>query len=79
MQPKLFRGLNFAALLEEIVVSDAFRGKGLGKNLILFLIEVSKALGCYKAALYCKEDLKEFYLKTGTEQTGILMTKYFDH
>lgn len=77
VQPKLFRSLTFAALLEEIVVHDHFRGKGLGKALIQFLLEVAQSLGCYKTALYCKEDLKEFYEKTGTEKTGILMTKYY--
>lgn len=78
VQPKLFRGLNFAALLEDIVVNDKFRGKGLGTSVIQCLCEVSQALGCYKAILYAKEDLKEFYLKTGLDHSGVLMSKYFD-
>lgn len=75
--PKLFRGLTFASQIEEIVVDEKFRGKGLGKNLILFLLEVSQSLGCYKASLCCKEELIPFYSKTGMTKAGPNMSKYF--
>jgi glucosamine-phosphate N-acetyltransferase len=34
--------------IEDIVVCDSLRGKGLGKLLILKLTEIGKSLGCYK-------------------------------
>ncbi|CAG9326817.1 unnamed protein product [Blepharisma stoltei] len=62
--------------IEDIVVAKGCQGRGLGKQLVTLLIDLSKELGCYKVILDCKEELKGFYESCGMEQRSIEMAKY---
>ena len=52
-------------IIEDIIVNNTYRGKQLGKIIIASLIEIGKAIGCYKITLNCKDDLIKFYNQFG--------------
>lgn len=52
-------------LIEDVVISDQYRGKSLGKLIVNSLIELGKSLGCYKITLNCKDDRISFYENLG--------------
>ncbi len=78
IQPKLFRNLCFAGIIEDIVVSSEHRGKGLGTKITSCLRDMAESLGCYKVLLYCEENLQSFYEQPGLEKKGIMLAKYFN-
>lgn len=53
-----------------VAVLKEFRGKGLGKEIILSLIEVAKSKGMKKVYLGAQLTAKEFYHKLGFYQYG---------
>jgi len=58
--------------LEDVVVSDDYRGKQLGKLLIAIINLLAKKTECYKITLDCKDVMIPFYSKMGynTEKGG---------
>jgi len=48
-------------IIEEVIVSDKYRGKSLGKLIVKCLIELGKFLGCYKITLNCTDNMLRFY------------------
>ncbi|XP_043930335.1 glucosamine 6-phosphate N-acetyltransferase isoform X1 [Protopterus annectens] len=64
--------------VEEVVVSDACRGKQLGKLLMSVLTLLSKKLGCYKITLECLPKNVAFYEKFGYSSSAeVYMQKRF--
>jgi glucosamine-phosphate N-acetyltransferase len=63
--------------VEDVCVGKEFRGKGYGKILIDHLVNEAKLNDCYKIILDCKEDLNDFYGKSGFEKNGIQMSIYY--
>lgn len=53
------------ARLEDVVVNTTYRGKQLGKLIVLTVSLLSKKLGCYKMSLDCKDKLIPFYKSIG--------------
>uniref|UniRef100_A0A671SRA6 Glucosamine 6-phosphate N-acetyltransferase n=2 Tax=Sinocyclocheilus anshuiensis TaxID=1608454 RepID=A0A671SRA6_9TELE len=51
--------------VEQVVVSDVYRGKQLGKLLVSTLTLLCKKLQCYKITLECVPNILEFYKKFG--------------
>lgn len=58
------------AHIENIVVDSSQRGKGIGKQIVLHLIEKAKESKCYKVILDCKKENIPFYNKCGMSETG---------
>ncbi|XP_064600377.1 glucosamine 6-phosphate N-acetyltransferase-like [Liolophura sinensis] len=59
------------ARIEDVVVSDDYRGKQLGKLLLDVLTLLSKKLGSYKVTLDCKDKMIPFYNTFGfTKEEG---------
>jgi len=52
-------------IIEEVIVSDQYRGKSLGKLIVKCLIELGKSLGCYKITLNCTDQMITFYERLG--------------
>lgn len=52
-------------LIEDVIVSDQYRGKSLGTLILLSLIELGKSLGCYKITLNCKDKMIPYYERLG--------------
>uniref|UniRef100_A0A5K3FAP8 Glucosamine 6-phosphate N-acetyltransferase n=1 Tax=Mesocestoides corti TaxID=53468 RepID=A0A5K3FAP8_MESCO len=70
---KVIHGLSKRGHIEDVVVDEAFRGKGLGQLLITVLVEIGRAQGCYKISLDCDHDKVAFYGKKGFKQETVSM------
>ncbi|KNC21358.1 putative glucosamine 6-phosphate N-acetyltransferase [Lucilia cuprina] len=51
--------------LEDVVVNDTYRGKQLGKLIVVTVSLLAQYLGCYKMSLDCKDKLIKFYETLG--------------
>ncbi|KAK4297527.1 hypothetical protein Pmani_030064 [Petrolisthes manimaculis] len=51
--------------LEDVVVSDEYRGRQLGKLIVTTINLLAKKAGCYKLGLDCKDEMKAFYSSLG--------------
>ena len=63
--------------IEDFVVLDIYRNKGIGSllyNYVKILCEQNK---CYKIILDCNESLENYYIKKGFVKKGSYMTYYF--
>ncbi|KAM7446549.1 N-acetyltransferase [Porites harrisoni] len=66
--------------VEDIVVDDSCRGRGLGKLVVETLLLLSEKLGCYKTSLECKDPLLPFYSQFGFKkenQQNYLCKRFF--
>ena len=72
-----FNGRNFGHI-EDIVVDNKWRGKGVGKKLIDELINDGKENGCIRLVLDCVDDKKDFYIKCGFFRRGNQMNYHFE-
>lgn len=64
-----------AAHIEDIVVDEKMRGKGLGKHIINFLVKHAVENNCYKISLSCNEYNVQFYKNCGFYKDGVTMKK----
>ena len=57
--------------IEDVVTLKEYRGKGYGKQLIKYLLDIGiNKHKCYKIVLNCKTDLDDFYTKCGMIKSG---------
>ena len=77
VEPKFIHNCGSVGHIEDIVVDKVYRGQKLGKEIIEFLTNRSKFLGCYKILLYCNDDIINFYEKCEYKRKGVYMVKYF--
>ncbi|RLF98618.1 MAG: GNAT family N-acetyltransferase [Thaumarchaeota archaeon] len=56
--------------IENVVVDEDYRGKGVGNKLIESCIKIAREKGCYKLILTCKDDLVKWYGKFGFREFG---------
>ncbi|MBI5116213.1 GNAT family N-acetyltransferase [Candidatus Poribacteria bacterium] len=73
------RGLPWA-LIENVVIDESMRRKGIGRELVKHLIDVAKKSGCYKIGL--SSDRKRtaahrLYESLGFDQYGLSFRMYF--
>ena len=66
-----------AGHIEDVVVDKEVRGRGLGKHIIMKLVALARAAGCYKVVLDCSEANAPFYRKCGFEAKEVQMVRYF--
>lgn len=80
-EQKFIHGATARARVEDVVVSDEYRGKQLGKILLDVVLHLSKVIGCYKLSLECKDNMVKFYsvfdLKR-PEGQNYMELRYFD-
>ncbi|XP_044266019.1 probable glucosamine 6-phosphate N-acetyltransferase [Tribolium madens] len=62
---KFIHNCALRARLEDVVVNNTYRGKQLGKLIVLTVSLLAKKLGCYKMSLDCKDALIPFYKSIG--------------
>jgi GNAT superfamily N-acetyltransferase len=63
-----------SAILEDMVVKTSYQGKGVGRAMITFALQVCRSAGCYKLVLSSslrREDAHRFYQKLGFKQYGL--------
>jgi GNAT superfamily N-acetyltransferase len=61
-------------LIEDVYVDEAYRGKGIGSELVKKVIETAQELNCYKliaTSRLSRTKVHELYQKLGFEQYGI--------
>jgi len=69
----LHQGLS--GLINELVVTEKYRGKGIGKQLIFAVIERCKQRGCCEVEVstnMTNTRAKELYMNCGFEESGLL-------
>jgi len=62
---KFIRECAKRARLEDVVVSEEYRGKQLGKIIVSTITLLAKSLGCYKIGLDCTDAMMKFYSSLG--------------
>lgn len=62
-----------AGNIEDVAVLPEWQGKGIGKQLIEWIVEKAKEMGCYKIILSCAEKNVGFYEKNGFYRHEITM------
>ena len=64
--------------IEDVIISEKYRGFGLGKNIIKELVKIGiEDFKCYKVILNCLDKNIGFYEKSGSEIAGVEM-KYIN-
>ena len=72
-EPKLIHGGKSVGHIEDIVVDNKYRNKGIAKKIINHLKEMSD---CYKVILDCNDTLINFYESCGFKKYGNQMAMY---
>lgn len=75
LEKKFIHGGSSVGHIEDIVIAESARGRGLGRKMVNFLVERAKELGAYKVILDCKPELQGFYESSGFRRTEIQMRK----
>ena len=73
---KFYRNCKNIGHIEDIVVDEYERGKGLFKILLDKLIEYGLEKNCYKFILNCSDEYINLYKKKGFTKIGNNMVKY---
>lgn len=63
--------------IEDVVVDKNHQGKGIGQEIIKYLLNEAQKRGCYKTILDCTDEVKPFYEKMGFKQNANALR--FDH
>lgn len=73
LQHKLSYHCGTAGHIEDLVIDEKFRGKGIGQFLLHTVIEEAKEHNCYKVILNCFEKTASFYEPFGFKKHDIGM------
>ena len=77
IESKIIHNFGKVGHIEDIVVDESYRGCGLGKLIVDYLINYAKFLECYKVLLMCADKNLEFYKKLGFNKKDNAMSIYF--
>ena len=77
IEQKLIHNGGRVGHIEDFVVSENYREKGIGGLLLNYVVNMSERGKCYKCILDCSTLLEGFYTKKGFTKKGSYMAKYF--
>lgn len=77
VERKLIHGLSKVGHIEDVVVNQEERGRGIGISVVNKLVSYAEQQGCYKVILDCKKSNAGFYEKAGFRINECQMVKYF--
>jgi len=61
VEKKFIHNCGKVGRVEDVVVSDKYRGRQLGKLAVGIMQPLAKKLGCYKVTLNCKDEMVKYY------------------
>lgn len=73
MEPKFLRGGSIVAHVEDVVVSQTARKRGIGRSLLQYAVHLAEKVGAYKVILDCDQNLIDFYKACGFCQSSVQM------
>jgi len=76
VEEKLIHGCGKVLHVEDVVVDESMRGKGIGKKMLDFALQYAKNNNCYKIILDCSESVKQFYESVGYTHKNLQMSYY---
>ena len=76
IEAKIIRAGRSVAHIEDIIVHEKYRGKGISKVIIESLKEYAESMNCYKIILDCSEENIQLYKKYGFVEKGVQMAIY---
>ena len=76
IEPKIIRGCKNVGHVEDIVVSEEYRGNCICNDILEMLKTIAREKDCYKIILDCFENLKSVYSKSKFKESGIQMSLY---
>ena len=62
-----------SAIVEDVVVARPVRGNGIGRALIMALLEFARERGCFKVTLETSTPAEQFYYSVGFLKAGRVM------
>ena len=77
IEAKMLHSGGSAAHVEDLVVDQTFRRRGLGSHIVRALVEHARCLGCYKVIVDCAEHNTAFYERCGFKRKDASMVQYF--
>lgn len=80
VHPNLYHA-DSTALIEECVVSEGWRGRGVGRALVLAAIEAAERAGCAEisvSTMFGNEGAQRFYRGLGFGDDALLLEMHFD-
>jgi len=75
-EPKILRGLGIVGHIEDVVVCETHRGRGIATELLKRLKSLAEPR-CYKVILDCSTENEGFYRRNGFQVHGKEMAIYF--
>jgi len=78
VEPKFIHEAGLVGHVEDVVVEETMRGKGMGRRIVEQLMSIARETGCYKCILDCAEKNVPFYERCGFKRKEIMMVHYFD-
>lgn len=76
IEPKIIRNCKNVGHIEDIVVVNRMRKKGISQQILKCLEIIARENNCYKIILNCKETIKNVYIKNGFQEKELQMAKY---
>ena len=74
VEDKFIFNISKVGHIEDVIVHEQYRKRGIGKKIMQKLRARAKEIGCYKITLACSNEVKYFYEQCGMEQRGIRMS-----
>jgi len=65
IEKKFIHSAGLRGRLEDVVISNEYRGKQLGKLIVIAIRLLAEHIGCYKISLDCKDKMVRFYNQFG--------------
>jgi glucosamine-phosphate N-acetyltransferase len=78
IEPKFIRKAGLVGHLEDLVVEQSLRRKGLGAAIVRKLVSYAQNQGCYKVIIDCSEANVAFYEHCGFKRKDVSLVKYID-
>jgi len=76
IERKIIHNFKNVGHIEDIVVDNNYRGAGLGKMIINYLLDFAEKNNCYKTILTCSNENIGFYEKFGFTKKDNFMARY---